>query len=104
MIKVNLKYNNDLIESISITGHAGFDDFGKDIVCASVSSIVITSVNAIVRLEYDSINYDDSNGLSINILSHNDVTDTLIDNMVSLLKNLEEQYKKNIIIKEVHSC
>ena len=104
MIKVNLKYNNDLIESISITGHAGFDDFGKDIVCASVSSIVITSVNAIVRLENDSINYDDSNGLSINILSHNDVTDTLIDNMVSLLKNLEEQYKKNIIIKEVHSC
>ena len=104
MIKVNLKYNNDLIESISITGHAGFDDFGKDIVCASVSSIVITSVNAIVRLENDSINYDDSNGLSINILSHNDVTDTLIDNMVSLLKDLEKQYKKNIIIKEVHSC
>ena len=104
MIKVNLKYNNDLIESISITGHAGFDDFGKDIVCASVSSIVITSVNAIVRLENDSINYDDSNGLSINILSHNDVTDTLIDNMVSLLKDLEKQYKKNITIKEVHSC
>ena len=104
MIKVNLKYNNDLIESISITGHAGFDDFGKDIVCASVSSIVITSVNAIVRLKNDSINYDDSNGLSINVLNHNDVTDTLIDNMVSLLKDLEKQYKKNIIIKEVHSC
>lgn len=104
MIKVNLKYNNDLIESISITGHAGFDIYGKDIVCASVSSIVITSVNAIVRLSSDSINYDDSNGLSINVLSHNDVTDTLIDNMVSLLKDLEKQYKKNIIIKEVHSC
>lgn len=104
MIKVNLKYNNDLIESVSITGHAGFDVFGKDIVCASVSSIVITSVNAIVRLENDSIKYDDSKGLSIDILSHNDVTDTLIDNMVSLLKELEKQYKKNIIIKEVHSC
>ncbi len=104
MIKINLKYNNDLIESISITGHAGFDDFGKDIVCASVSSIVITSVNAIVRLDSDSIDYNDSNGLSINVLSHNDVTDTLIDNMVSLLKDLEKQYKKNIIIKEVHSC
>lgn len=104
MIKINLKYDNDLIESISITGHAGYDIYGKDIVCASVSSIVITSVNAIVRLSSDSINYDDSNGLSIDILSHNDVTDTLIDNMVSLLKDLEKQYKKNIIIKEVHSC
>ena len=104
MIKVNLKYNDDLIESISITGHAQFDDFGKDIVCSSVSSIVITSVNGILRLRNDSISYDDSNGLSINVLNHNDVTDTLIDNMVSLLKDLEKQYKKNIIIKEVHSC
>jgi len=104
MIKINLKYNDELIESISITGHANFDVYGKDIVCASVSSIVITSVNAIIRLNSDSINYDDSNGLSINILSHNDVTDTLIDNMVKLLKDLEKQYKKNIIIKEVHSC
>lgn len=104
MIKINLKYNNDLIESIFITGHAGYDIYGKDIVCASVSSIVITSVNAIVRLNSDSISYNDSNGLSIDILSHNDVTDTLIDNMVSLLKDLEKQYKKNIIIKEVHSC
>jgi hypothetical protein len=104
MIKINLKYENNLIEFISITGHAGFDIYGKDIVCASVSSIVITSVNAIVRLKNDSISYDNSNGLSINVLSHNDVTDTLIDNMVSLLKDLEKQYEKNIIIKEVHSC
>lgn len=104
MIKINLKYNDDLIESISITGHANFDVYGKDIVCASVSSIVITSVNAIIRLNSDSINYDDSNGLSITVLNHNDVTDTLIDNMAMLLKDLEKQYKKNIIIKEVHSC
>ena len=104
MIKINLKYNDNLIESISITGHADFDVYGKDIVCASVSSIVITSVNAIIRLNSDSINYDDSNGLSITVLKHNDVTDTLIDNMVKLLKGLEKQYKKNIIIKEVHSC
>ena len=104
MIKINLKYNDELIESISISGHANFDVYGKDIVCASVSSIVITSVNAIIRLNSDSINYDDSNGLSISVLSHNDVTDTLIDNMVKLLKDLEKQYKKNIIIKEVHSC
>ena len=96
MIKVNLKYNNDLIESISITGHAGFDVYGKDIVCASVSSIVITSVNAIVRLSNDSINYDDSNGLSINVLNHNDVTDTLIDNMVSLFEMVNSNNEKKI--------
>lgn len=104
MIKVNLRYSNDLIDYIDITGHADFDDFGKDIVCASVSSIVITSVNAIIRLDSESINYKNDNGIYISILNHNKVVDTLIDNMVSLLYELEKQYRKNIIIKEVHSC
>ena len=100
MIKVILKKNSDLYESISVSGHADFALYGKDIVCASVSSIVITSVNAIIRLESDSISYDDSNGVYISVLKHNKVTDTLIYNMVSLLKDLEKQYKKNIIISE----
>lgn len=105
MIKVSLKYKNDMIDSVSITGHALYDSYGKDIVCASVSSIVITTVNSIVRLESDSIMYNEENGISISILSHNKITDTLIDNMVSLLEELEKQYKKNIIInKEVCSC
>ena len=52
MIKVNIK-NNIII----ITGHAGYDDFGKDIVCASVSSIVITSINLCLRFNKESIKY-----------------------------------------------
>ena len=35
MIKVNVIGNDDKIE---ILGHAMYDDFGKDIVCAGVSS------------------------------------------------------------------
>lgn len=105
MIKIKLNYNKSLIDSINISGHAYYDDYGKDIVCASVSSIVITTVNAIIRLESDSIDYKDENGIFISILNHNKVTDTLIDNMVSLLFELEKQYKKNIMInKEVCSC
>ena len=105
MIKVSLKYDKELIESVSITGHAGFDLYGKDIVCSSVSSIVITSINAIVRVDSDSIDYKNENGIYISVLHHNRVTDTLILNMVCLLEELEKQYKKNIIInKEVCSC
>ncbi len=100
MIKVLIKKKSDLYESINISGHANFDNFGKDIVCAAVSSIVITSVNAIIRLDSDSINYDESNGIYISILKHNKITDTLIYNMVNLLKELEKQYKKNIIVSE----
>ena len=104
MIKINILYEENNIKSISIKGHANFDKFGKDIVCASVSSIVITTVNAIIRLDENAIKYDDSDGIYIEVLKQDKYTTTLLLNMVSLLNELEVQYKKNILInKEVHS-
>ena len=51
MIKVSFKYdhNNDPVGFIC-TGHAGFAAFGKDIVCAAVSALVINCVNSISHL------------------------------------------------------
>ena len=96
MIKVNITKNQ-----IKITGHAMYDDYGKDIVCASVSSIVITSVNLALRLNKQSLNYKEAEGLLvIDILSHDLVTDTIILNMIELLKELEKNYSKNIKINE----
>ena len=96
MIKVYINKKN-----IKISGHAMFDDYGKDIVCASVSSIVITSINGILRLDDKAISYKLSDGeLSIDILKDNFETKTLILNMISLLKDLEKQYGKNIKINE----
>ena len=105
MIKINIKSKENAIFSIDILGHSGYDDYGKDIVCASVSSIVITTVNAILRLE-NSIKYEQYSGnVKIEILKHDNNTDTLIDNMIDLLEKLEKQYKKNIKInKEVFPC
>lgn len=96
MIKVDIKKNN-----IKISGHAGFADYGKDIVCAAASSIVITSVNGILKLDDKAISYkmtDDE--LSISILKDNHETRVLVSNMIDLLKDLEKQYSKNIKINE----
>ena len=96
MIKVNIKQNH-----IEINGHAMFDDYGKDIVCAAVSSIVITSINGILRLDDKAINYkSSSDGIIIDILKDSRETNLLILNMTSLLKELEEKYSKNIKIYE----
>lgn len=97
MIKVNIK-NNIII----ITGHAGYDDFGKDIVCASVSSIVITSINLCLRFNKESINYkEEKDKLTIEILSNDDNITLTIENMLMMLEELASTYKKNIkIIKE----
>lgn len=92
MIKVVIE--NDKIE---ITGHAGYDDYGKDIVCASVSSIVITTINNVLDIDQDSILYEDNdNKIEIEIIKDNEVVNKLINNMILLLENLEKDYPKNI--------
>ena len=87
-------------KSILITGHALYNDFGKDIVCSAVSSIVITSINGILSLDSKAIKYDNSKGIKIQILKEDLTTLKLIDNMMLLLKELSSKYPKNIKIKE----
>jgi hypothetical protein len=95
MIKIKVKENNNFIEEVSITGHAMFDDYGKDIVCAAVSSIVITTVNAIERLDRDAVSYTEE-PFELKVLYDNEIVYELLDNMISLLKELEQSYPKNI--------
>lgn len=96
MIKVNIRKNH-----IEIKGHAMYDDYGKDIVCAAVSSIVITTINAILSFDENAINYENKEGyINIDIVNESETTKKLINNMVKLLKDLEQDYQKNIKINE----
>ena len=94
MIKVELKDN-----LITIKGHAGYDDKGKDIVCASVSSIVITTINAIVEINPEAIDYSDlDNEIIIRKLKEDETVNKLLNNMILLLESLEKDYKEYIKI------
>ena len=94
MIKVEFKDN-----LITIKGHAGYDDKGKDIVCASVSSIVITTINAIIEINPDAIDYSDlDNEIIIRKLKEDEIVNKLLNNMILLLENLEKDYKDYIKI------
>ena len=96
MIKVEVVKENNLYKKVSIIGHAMYADYGKDIVCSAVSSIVTTTINGCIALDKDSLSYEvNEEGVYIsNIVGDN--TNTLINNMVSLLKELEEKYPTNI--------
>ena len=100
MIKVNITKENSKYKKITILGHAMYDDYGKDIVCSACSSIVTTTVNGILALNKGSLDYMVSKkGMSINIKSDDETTQVLINNMVSLLKELEGNYPDNIEVK-----
>lgn len=106
MIKVTSYEKNHQIEEVVVKGHAGYDRSGFDIVCASVSSIVITTVNAMLRYDQHSITVKEDDGfVSIKVNSHDKVIDLLMVNLLDLLKSLEKQYEKYVKLnKEVSSC
>ena len=85
---------------ISISGHALYNDFGRDIVCSAVSSIVITSINGILEIDKNAIDVNNKDRIEISIKKCDKITISLINNMMNLLKELSNQYPKNIKIKE----
>ncbi len=89
-------------DSIVVIGHADYADYGKDIVCASASAIVITSINACLRINKESIKYkEEKDKLTIDIISKDKDILLIIENMMSMLEELAKTYQKNIkIIKE----
>ena len=100
MITVLVKKKKNDITKVVIKGHAMYDDYGKDIVCAGVSAITTTTVNAILKLKKESIQLEESPSLTISVLIRDKITESLLENMIELLYELAESYPKNIKIKE----
>lgn len=101
MIRVFVKKDGDKIKKVTIKGHSGYAPRGQDIVCASVSSIVITSVNAMLRLQPNSVIAHHVEGLiEVEVKVNTDEISLLLTNMLSLLKELETEYKKYIKVDE----
>ena len=99
MIKVNIKRENKKVYEIVIKGHADYDTLGKDIVCAAVSTMAITTINGILSLE-DSLDYEDNSGLlEIRTKEITDINQKLLENMIIMSEELKSQYPKNIEIR-----
>lgn len=85
--------------TIKIKGHANYSE-SNDIVCASVSSIMYTTINAIMRFDKTSIMYKDEYDIvTIKNIKHDYLTDELLLNMMSLFKGLAKEYPNNIKVE-----
>ena len=97
MIRINVIKKNNIIYTIILKGHANYDDYGKDIVCSAVSATYLCTLNAIFSFSEDTIELDNSNNIQkIKVKTNDNITLTLLENMIRCLENLEKQYPKNI--------
>lgn len=96
---INISYKKDnIIKEVKISGHANFEIFGKDIVCAAVSSIVTTTINNILTLDSDAIKYVDEDGYILITNMDSDIANKLLNTMLNMLSDLAKDYPKNIKI------
>ena len=97
MIKV---VYNDNYRNLKITGHAGYADKGKDIVCASASSIILSSINLAIEFNKDVKYTDDLNKIEIINNTDDENVIKVFSNMINCLEDLEKQYPDNIKISK----
>ena len=100
MVSIQITKKNNNIDKITLKGHAGYAAYGKDIVCAGVSAILTTSVNAILSFDKAAVKILSEEPFELQILSHDAITSKLLLNMISLFKEMAESYPKNITVKE----
>ena len=101
MVRIKILKNQEKISKITFLGHSMYDKIGKDIVCSAISSIMITTINGIELLSKGDIKEKLlKDKVEIDVIYNNKIVDTLILNMIMLLRDLEEQYPKNLKIEE----
>ena len=100
MIRINVDKENNQIKKIILEGHANYDEYGKDIVCAAVSATYLCTVNAILSLNKNSIQVNNNKAKQeIIVNTYDEVTNTLLNNMINCLESLEKQYPKIINLR-----
>ncbi|GAX90958.1 ribosomal-processing cysteine protease Prp [Effusibacillus lacus] len=102
MIKVQVFRNpQGRIERFRVDGHAGFADYGNDIVCAAVSVLIQNGVNSIEALLGVSLPAVSREGLvdcKIPVLpaDESDRVQLLLESMLYGLRSLAEEYPKHV--------
>lgn len=98
MISVNVTFIGKDVKSLTVSGHANYDKYGKDIVCAGVSAVVTGGINAL-ESEIDNIKViNEDNKLGVEIINSNDKIQIILNTILVQLQTIENSYKKYIKI------
>jgi uncharacterized protein YsxB (DUF464 family) len=99
MLKIHPRINGNAFR-ISVKGHAGFDKAGKDIVCAAVSALTYTMIQALVDQEIEPDSYRDDPGDFYLSAKLNEPAKIAVQTILRGYDLLSSAYPENILIKK----
>ncbi|MBE7063326.1 MAG: ribosomal-processing cysteine protease Prp [Clostridia bacterium] len=106
MTTVEFKRTTNKITAFTVHGHSGYAEAGEDIVCASVSSVVWSTVNGLKQIAGIPVEYESREGFvscSIPPLSETgrEKADLLLESMLAFMQELSGQYQQFVKVMEV---
>ncbi|MDR3348199.1 MAG: ribosomal-processing cysteine protease Prp [Acidaminococcales bacterium] len=104
MIKIKIRRSNGRITACEVTGHAGTDEKGKDIVCAAVSALTETALLGLGRCAGARLEYKVSRRPALLSFAlkdaPNDKTDAILETMLLGLTEIAGTYKNSLELAE----
>jgi len=92
MIRAIFEANDDLYLSLDVSGHAEYGEYGKDLICAAVSSIMFGFMNALDSLEEDVKIRQSENRITIVDHSGSKTVQDYFELVIMQLKTIEASY------------
>ncbi len=95
MTKVIFEMQGAVYKAFSVYGHAGYGEFGKDVVCSAVSSLTIHTVNVIsddLKCDVDIRTGDGEVSLKLN--ARDEFAELLIKALKKSLEDISQQYPR----------
>ena len=101
MIQLLLKEDNKSnVVSIQVDGHANSADYGKDLVCAGVSTTCVGIANQLASMgfmNHSIIELDEGYfKISVNCINHDE--QVVLETFVTMMKTIEASYQQYITI------
>ncbi|MDO4593880.1 MAG: ribosomal-processing cysteine protease Prp [Tissierellia bacterium] len=99
MIDVTVFRNNrNAFLGFEIKGHADYDEYGKDIVCAGVSTLATAIINTLDYYHKKSqfIFTDQQGIMKLEITNNNNTTDILMRTFILGIENIEKNFKEYV--------
>ncbi|MCF0142359.1 MAG: ribosomal-processing cysteine protease Prp [Parasporobacterium sp.] len=94
MIRVIITRHQDQIKGIQVKGHSDYSEAGTDIVCASVSALVINTINSIEKFTDDKMSVKEDPDIPLIEASFDNVPSygagLLMKSLVNGLEDLSE--------------
>ena len=100
MISVNVTFIGKDVKTLTVSGHANFAEYGKDLVCAGVSAIVTGGINALEKEINNIVIITEENKLGVDVINSNETIQIILKTILIQLETIEDSYKKYIKINK----